>query len=64
MIEEPQTTRYQITASMTPLELLSEGYGEYDDLYDPYAEELKKVFEEMERLAEQGIVCDEEEIEF
>lgn len=49
---------------MTPLELLSEGYGEYDDLYDPYAEELKKVFEELERLAEEGVVSEEESIEF
>jgi hypothetical protein len=64
MIEEPQTTRYQITASMTPLELLSEGYGEYDDLYDPYGEELKKVFEELDRLAEEGLLTEEESIEF
>ncbi len=27
---------------MTPSELLSEGYANYDDFYDPYVEERKK----------------------
>lgn len=64
MIEEPKTTRYQITASMTPLEILSEGYGEYDDLYDPDEEEWKKDFEEMKRIAEECTLTEEDYIEF
>ncbi|NJL81270.1 MAG: hypothetical protein HC836_39810 [Richelia sp. RM2_1_2] len=42
MSNEPKTTRYQIVSSMTPSELLSEGYANYDDFYDPCAEERKK----------------------
>jgi hypothetical protein len=42
MFNEPKTSRYQIVSSMTPLELLSEGYANYDDLYDPAEEERRE----------------------
>jgi hypothetical protein len=42
MVNEPKTSRYQIISSMTPDEILSEGYGEYDDLYDPSEEERRE----------------------
>ena len=42
MSNEPKTSRYQIVSSMTPDELLSEGYANYDDFYDPSVEERKK----------------------
>jgi hypothetical protein len=42
MVNEPKTSRYQIVSSMTPLELLSEGYASFDDFYDPVQEERKK----------------------
>ncbi|RUS96608.1 hypothetical protein DSM106972_086310 [Dulcicalothrix desertica PCC 7102] len=40
---QPITTRYQIESSMTPDELLSEGYANYDDFYDPEEEKLKEL---------------------
>ncbi|BAZ40238.1 hypothetical protein NIES4101_61990 [Calothrix sp. NIES-4101] len=45
MVNEPKTSRYQIVSSMTPDEVISEGYGEYDDFYDPVWEERKKEIE-------------------
>lgn len=42
MVNQPTTSRYQIVASMTPEELLSEGYASFDDFYDPVEEEWKK----------------------
>ncbi|MBW4430345.1 MAG: hypothetical protein KME28_00870 [Pelatocladus maniniholoensis HA4357-MV3] len=42
MVNEPTTTRYQIVASMTPDELLSEGYANFDDFYDSAQSEWKK----------------------
>jgi hypothetical protein len=45
MVNEPKTSRYQIVSSMTPDEILSEGYGHYDDLYDHAQEERKKEIE-------------------
>jgi hypothetical protein len=48
---KPKTSKYQLIASMTPDELLSEGYASYDDFYDPQEQEWKKAVEEMERIA-------------
>ncbi|MBF2018478.1 MAG: hypothetical protein HC836_26550 [Richelia sp. RM2_1_2] len=42
MSNQPKTSKYQIVSSMTPSELLSEGYANYDDFYDPCVEERKK----------------------
>lgn len=38
-------------ASMTPEELLSEGYANYDDFYDPQDEKEKKAIALYERKA-------------
>jgi hypothetical protein len=40
--QKPKISRYQVMASMTPEELLSEGYANYDDFYDPQDEKEKK----------------------
>jgi hypothetical protein len=42
MNNESNTSRYQIVSSMSVDELLSEGYGNYDDLYDPEEEKDKE----------------------
>lgn len=57
-------SRYQIMASMTPEELLSEGYATYDDFYDPQEEEWKQAVEEMERIVREKKFDDDECIEF
>jgi hypothetical protein len=49
---EPITTRYQIESSMTPDELLSEGYADFDDFYDPDEEKL----EELLRIEQQETI--------
>lgn len=41
-------------ASMTPSELLSEGYASVDDLYDPEEEEWKKDVEEIQRIVREN----------
>jgi hypothetical protein len=64
MIEEPKTTRYQIVSSMTVDELLSEGYANYDDFYDPWEEEWKIELEELERIARENPIPDDECIPF
>jgi hypothetical protein len=64
MIEEPKTTRYQIVSSMTVDELLSEGYANYDDFYDPSAEEWKVEVEKMEQIVKDNPIPDEECIPF
>ena len=40
--QKPKISRYQVMASMTAEELLSEGYANYDDFYDPQDEKEKK----------------------
>jgi hypothetical protein len=64
MIEEPKTTRYQIVSSMTVDELLSEGYANYDDFYEPWEEEWKIELEELERIARENPITDDECIPF
>ncbi|BAZ71011.1 hypothetical protein NIES4106_58080 (plasmid) [Fischerella sp. NIES-4106] len=64
MVNEPTTTRYQIVASMTPDELLSEGYANFDDFYDPMQEEWKKAVKEMERIGRENTLSEEECQEF
>ncbi len=64
MIEEPKTTRYQIVSSMTVDELLSEGYANYDDFYDPLAEEWKIEVEKMEQIVRDNPIPDEQCIPF
>ncbi len=54
MVNEPKTSRYQVVASMTPEELLSEGYASVDDLYDPEEEEWKKDVEEIQRIVREN----------
>jgi hypothetical protein len=54
MVNEPKTSRYQVLASMTPSELLSEGYASVDDLYDPEEEEWKKDVEEIQRIVREN----------
>ncbi|NJL09363.1 MAG: hypothetical protein HC908_01530 [Calothrix sp. SM1_7_51] len=61
---EPKTSRYQIMASMTPEELLSEGYATYDDFYDPQEEEWKKAVEIMERISRETKFNEDELVEF
>ncbi len=63
-INEPKTSRYQIVASMTVDELLSEGYANFDDFYDPNEEEWKKEVEKMEQIVRENEFSDEECIEF
>ncbi len=64
MIEELKTTRYQIVSSMTVDELLSEGYANYDDFYDPLAEEWKIEVEKMEQMVRDNPISEEECIPF
>ena len=49
--QKPKISRYQVMASMTAEELLSEGYANYDDFYDPQDEKEKKAIAEEERKA-------------
>jgi hypothetical protein len=46
IVDEPKTSRYQIVASMTVDELLSEGYADVDDFYDPEEEKEKQAIAE------------------
>ncbi|NJR19626.1 MAG: hypothetical protein HC785_30840 [Calothrix sp. CSU_2_0] len=64
MIEEPKTTRYQIVSSMTVDELLSEGYANYDDFYEPWEEEWKIELSELERIVRENPIPDDECIPF
>jgi hypothetical protein len=64
MIKEPKTTRYQIVSSMTVDELLSEGYANYDDLYDPLEEEWKIEVEKMEQITRDNPIPDDKCIPF
>jgi hypothetical protein len=59
MVNEPKTSRYQVLASMTPEELLSEGYASVDDLYDPEEEEWKKEAAEDERESRKNTQSEE-----
>lgn len=52
-VSEPKTSRYQVVASMTPDELLSEGYANFDDFYDPEEEKEKEAIAEETRKAAQ-----------
>ncbi len=61
---KPKISRYQIMASMTPEELLSEGYATYDDFYDPQEEEWKKAVEIMERISRETKFNEDELVEF
>jgi hypothetical protein len=55
MFKQPKTSRYQLVASMTAEELLSEGYVSLDDLYDPNEEREKKaLIEEKQQVRESG----------
>jgi pantothenate kinase-related protein Tda10 len=55
MVKQPKTSRYQLVASMTAEELLSEGYVSLDDLYDPNEEREKKaLIEEKQQVRESG----------
>ncbi|MBD2205590.1 hypothetical protein H6G33_24925 [Calothrix sp. FACHB-1219] len=55
MVKQPKTSRYQLVASMTAEELLSEGYVSLDDLYDPNEEREKKALvEEKQQVRESG----------
>ncbi|NJM23999.1 MAG: hypothetical protein HC874_31475 [Richelia sp. SL_2_1] len=58
--QEPKTTQYQIVSSMTPDELLSEGYANYDDFYDPSEEEWKVEVEKMEQIVRENKIPDSE----
>lgn len=57
---EPNTTHYQIVSSMTADELLSEGYANYDDFYDPDEEEWKREVEKMEQIVKENKIPDSE----
>jgi pantothenate kinase-related protein Tda10 len=55
MVKKPKISRYQLVASMTAEELLSEGYVSMDDLYDPNEEQEKKaLIEEKQQVRESG----------
>lgn len=55
MVKKPKISRYQLIASMTAEELLSEGYVSMDDLYDPNEEQEKKgLLEEKQQVRESG----------
>ncbi|BAY84469.1 hypothetical protein NIES267_39650 [Calothrix parasitica NIES-267] len=57
---EPNTTHYQIVSSMTADELLSEGYANYDDFYDPDQEEWKIEVEKMRQIVRENKIPDSE----
>ncbi|MBD2364251.1 hypothetical protein H6G36_24230 [Anabaena minutissima FACHB-250] len=55
MIKKLKTSRYQLVASMTAEELLSEGYVSMDDLYDTNEEqEQKALIEEKQQVRKSG----------
>ena len=57
---EPNTTQHQIVSSMTPDELLSEGYANYDDFYDPDEEEWILEVEKMRQIVRENQIPDSE----
>jgi hypothetical protein len=61
---QPATSRYQIVSSMTVDELLSEGYANYDDFYDPSEEEWKIELAQIEQMIRDNPVDYSEGIPF
>ncbi|MBE9086301.1 MULTISPECIES: hypothetical protein [unclassified Tolypothrix] len=61
MVKQAKKSRYQLVASMTAEELLSEGYVSLDDLYDPNEEiEKKALIQEKQQVREIGWQKEEE----
>ena len=56
----PQTSISQLSYGMTASELLSEGYANYDDFYDPDEEEWKREVEKMEQIVKENKIPDSE----
>jgi hypothetical protein len=64
MPNHSEITINQFSYGMTSEELISEGHVDPDYFYDPDEEEWKKEIKEIERIARENKLAEEEYIEF